>query len=84
MLILDNIGESEHTKEIAKQHLDQGNYPLAKTTSEDLWENTNKNDVYRLFDYRKALRKVGESLKFIEICRLYNDDPKIIKNQHIK
>ena len=81
---IENIGEIEYTKENAKKQLKQGNYPLAKTIYEYLWENSNKSDIYLLFDYGTVLRKNGEGIKFIEICRIYNGDPKIINNQYIK
>lgn len=79
-----NNEEIEYTKENAKRQLKQGNYSLAKTIYEYLWENSNKSDVYLLFAYGNALRKDGKGIKFIEICRIYNSDPKIINNNYIK
>ena len=63
--------------------LKKGNYPLAKTILEALWNDSNKDDEYLLYDYGKALRKVKESIKFVEICRELNTNKHVLSNKWI-
>lgn len=83
---LDNIvqnKEIEYTKQNATIEFEKGNYPLAKTILEALWDDSNKDNVYLLYDYGKALRKVGASVKFIEICREINTNKLVLSNKWI-
>ncbi len=75
--------EVEFTKENAKAEFSKGNYPLAKAIFETLWNNSNKDDAYLLYDYGRALRKEKENSKFIEICNGLNDKQDIINNKWI-
>ncbi|WP_373000396.1 hypothetical protein [Lutispora sp.] len=75
--------EIEYTRENAKAEFANGNYPLAKTIFETLWDNSSKNDVYLLYDYGQALRKVKESITFVEICRELNGNQNIMLNKWI-
>lgn len=86
LFVLEDIVQrkkNEYTRENAKSELDKGNYPLTKTILEVLWDNSNKDDEYLLYDYGKALRKTKKSIKFVEIYRELNDNKKIISNKWI-
>lgn len=87
MLPLDEItqnGEIMYTIENAKTELNKGNYALAKTILEFLWNNSNKNNSYLLSYYGRALRKVNESKTFIAICRDLGSNQSIMSNVYIK
>jgi cold shock CspA family protein len=75
--------EIEYTKEKAKIEFEKGNYSLARIMFETLWDKSNKDNVYLLYDYGKVLRKTQENIKFIEICRELNSKKNIISNKWI-
>lgn len=75
--------EIEYTREDAKLQYKNKNYPLAKTMFETLWNKSNKSDVFLLYDYGQALRKVNESKIFVEICRDLNENQNIMSNNWI-
>lgn len=83
MVEKDYIEPNKYNRENAKKELKAGNYLCAKNMFEQLWESSSKDDLFLLFDYGLALRKVEESKKFIEICRELNENKKIMSNTYI-
>lgn len=83
---MDNFKENneiEYTKENARKEFEKENYSLAKTIYETLWNNSNKDDEYLLYEYGQALRKTKESVKFVEICRELNGNQRIMSKKWI-
>lgn len=62
---------------------DKGNYPLAKSMFETLWNNSSKNNTYLLNNYGRALRKTNENIIFVEICRELNGNQNIMSNKFV-
>lgn len=73
----------KYTKESAKQALQAEDFSRAKLICEKLWEESDKNDPYILYLYGKALRKTGESIKFLDISRSLYKNNKIMSNTYI-
>lgn len=86
MFRLDNgfkNSEIEYTRENAKVEFEKGNFSLAKTMLAALWEKSNKEDEFLLFEYGKVLRKLNESNIFIHICEELKLNQSIISNKYI-
>jgi len=77
------MNDIDFTKENAKSEIANGNYPLANSILENLWEKSSKSDPYLLFDYGKMLRKVNESEIFVNICRDLGNDNPVMSNKWI-
>lgn len=76
------IKSIKFNREDAKLEFQTGNYDKAKCILEDLWSNSNHSDVYLLYDYGRVLRKIGDSVIFVNACRDINNK-KILKNKWI-
>lgn len=72
--------EIVYTKQNARAQMKNGNYDLAITIFEALWNKSNKADPYLLYFYGQALRKVNESKVFINICSDLKNNQSMITN----
>lgn len=71
------------SRENAKKLISSGDIVKAEEMLESLWENSNNNDVYILYDYGYTLRNNGNQNKFIDICRKHVKNKRIINNNCI-
>lgn len=79
----EELGEVDFSREKAKEYRKKGENKKAEVILEKLWDSSNKNDVYLLYDYGIILRVNCKSDKFIEICREYARNQIIISNKYI-
>lgn len=77
------LEEEEFSREKAKEYRKKGENQKAEIILEKLWNDSNKANVYLLYDYGIILRNNSKSDKFIEICREYARNEIIIKNTYI-
>ena len=77
---LENV---DFSREKAKEYREKGENRKAELILEKLWNSSNKDDVYLLYDYGKILRDNDKSDKFIEICREYARNQIVISNKYI-
>ena len=77
------LEEEEFSREKAKEYRKKGENQKAEIILEKLWNDSNKANVYLLYDYGIILRNNSKSDKFIEICREYARNEIIIKNAYI-
>ena len=59
---LENV---DFSREKAKEYREKGENRKAELILEKLWNSSNKDDVYLLYDYGKILRDNDKSDKFI-------------------
>lgn len=79
----EDLEEADFSREKAKEYREKGENEKAEVILEKLWNSSNKDDVYLLYDYGKILRDNYKSDKFIEICREYARNQIIISNKYI-
>ena len=79
----EELEDEDFTIEKAKAYRKNGETKKAELILEKLWDNSNKSNVYLLYDYGVILRYNGKSDIFIEICREYARNEIIIKNTYI-
>ena len=77
---LENV---DFSREKAKEYREKGENRKAELILAKLWNSSNKDDVYLLYDYGKILRDNDKSDKFIEICREYARNQIVISNKYI-
>lgn len=78
------MNEFDYTRKTAKEFLKEGDYLRAKEILEKLWEDSEKGDLYLLYDYGEALQKTGNSTKFVDICRNKEKIGLYMSNKYIK
>ena len=79
----EELEDEDFTIEKAKAYRKKGETKKAELILEKLWDNSNKSNVYLLYDYGYILRNNGKSDRFIDICREYARNEIIIKNTYI-